>query len=99
MSASTVTAPRRTFGTGRNVVGNIGYALWRTPYKITFGGRLSDDADDDGAHREIARRYLLYRSTMRDLDDYDMMSLRPEESVDSSVVHRLLHLGYLMIFV
>ena len=31
--------------------------------------RLSDDADDDGAHREIVRRYLLYRFTMRDLDD------------------------------
>ena len=31
--------------------------------------RLSDDADDDGAHREIVRRYLLYRATSSDLDD------------------------------
>lgn len=33
--------------------------------------RLSAD-NDDVAHREIVRRYLLYRATMRDLDDsYD----------------------------
>jgi hypothetical protein len=47
--------------------------------------RLSDD--DDGAYREMVRRYLLYRWTMRDLDDTyeeENTGLRTADVVDET---------------